>query len=49
MRAQIGVDAESGLVHSVIGTAANVLDVAQAAGVTSRRNPATWSRHIPAS
>jgi IS5 family transposase len=27
MKAHIGVDADSGLVHSVIGTAANVNDV----------------------
>ena len=31
MKAHIGVDAESGLVHTVIGTAANVNDVTQAA------------------
>jgi transposase, IS5 family len=30
MKAHIGVDADSGLVHSVIGTAANVGDVTQA-------------------
>jgi IS5 family transposase len=30
MKAHIGVDAESGLVHTVIGTAANVNDVTQA-------------------
>src|SRR3982751_4907752 len=30
MKSHIGVDAESGLVHSVIGTAANVADVTQA-------------------
>ena len=30
MKAQIGVDAESGLVHTVIGKAANVNDVTQA-------------------
>jgi transposase, IS5 family len=30
MKAHIGVDAESGLVHSVIGTAANVGDITQA-------------------
>ena len=30
MKAHVGVDAESGLVHSVIGTAANVADVTQA-------------------
>ena len=29
MKAHIGVDADSGLVHSVIGTAANVSDVTQ--------------------
>ena len=33
MKAHIGVDAESGLVHSVIGTAANVNDVTQAGGL----------------
>jgi len=30
MKAHIGVDADSGLVHSVVGTAANVNDVTQA-------------------
>jgi IS5 family transposase len=30
MKAHVGVDAESGLVHSVIGTAANVADITQA-------------------
>jgi IS5 family transposase len=33
MKAHIGVDAESGLVHSIIGTAANVNDVTQAGGL----------------
>ena len=33
MKAHIGVDAESGLVHAVIGTAANVHDVTQAAAL----------------
>jgi IS5 family transposase len=33
MKAHIGVDAESGLVHTVIGTAANVNDVTQAQGL----------------
>ncbi len=33
MKAHIGVDAESGLVHTVIGTAANVNDVTQAAAL----------------
>ena len=30
MKAHIGVDAETGLVHSVVGTAAHVHDVTQA-------------------
>ncbi|MGF6604207.1 IS5 family transposase [Paraburkholderia sp. GAS448] len=30
MKAHVGVDADSGLVHSVVGTAANVSDVSQA-------------------
>ncbi len=33
MKAHIGVDAESGLVHTVIGTAANVNDVTQGAAL----------------
>ena len=33
MKAHIGVDAESGLVHSLVGTAANVCDVTQTANV----------------
>ena len=33
MKAHIGVDAESGLTHTVIGTAANVHDVTQAQGL----------------
>jgi IS5 family transposase len=33
MKAHIGVDADSGLVHTVIGTAANVHDVTQAHGL----------------
>jgi IS5 family transposase len=33
MKAHIGADAESGLVHSVIGTSANVNDVTQAGGL----------------
>jgi len=33
MKAHIGVDAESGLVHTVVGTAANVNDVTQAAAL----------------
>lgn len=30
MKCHIGVDADSGLVHTVVGTAANVNDVTQA-------------------
>ena len=30
MKAHIGVDADSGVVHSVVGTTANVSDVSQA-------------------
>ena len=33
MKAHIGVDAQSGLVHTVIGTAANVNDVTQGHGL----------------
>ena len=33
MKVHIGVDAQSGLVHSVIGTAANVNDVTQASAL----------------
>ncbi len=33
MKAHIGVDADSGLVHTVIGTVANVADVTQAAAL----------------
>jgi IS5 family transposase len=41
MKAHIGVDAESGLVHSVVGTAANVSDVTQAGALLhgERRPP----------
>ena len=38
MKAHIGVDAESGLVHTVLGTAANVNDVTQGQGCTARRH-----------
>lgn len=37
MKAHIGVDAESGLTHTVIGTAANVNDVTQAQAFAARR------------
>lgn len=42
MKAHIGVDAESGLVHSVIGTAANVNDVTQAAGLLHGEETQAW-------
>jgi transposase, IS5 family len=42
MKAHIGVDAESGLVHSVIGTAANVNDVTQAAGLLQGDETDAW-------
>src|SRR3954453_6204436 len=37
MKAHVGVDAESGLVHSVIGTAANVSDITQAGALLHGR------------
>jgi len=37
MKAHIGVDADSGLVHTVVDTAANVNDATQAAGKASIR------------
>ena len=37
MKAHIGVDADSGLVHTVIGTAANVSDIACAGPSLARR------------
>ncbi len=33
MKAHVGVDAQSGLVHSIVGTAANVSDVSQSRGL----------------
>ncbi|WP_246637511.1 IS5 family transposase [Burkholderia catarinensis] len=36
MKAHIGVDADSGLVHTVVGTAANVNDVTQAHALVRR-------------
>ena len=42
MKAHIGVDAESGLVHTVIGTAANVHDVTQAAGLLHGDETDAW-------
>ena len=42
MKAHIGVDADSGLVHTVIGTAANVNDVTQAAGLLHGEEAEAW-------
>ena len=42
MKAHIGVDAQSGLVHTVIGTAANVNDVTQAAGLLHGHETDAW-------
>ena len=42
MKAHIGVDADSGLVHTVIGTAANVNDVTQAAGLLHGKEKQAW-------
>jgi IS5 family transposase len=42
MKAHIGVDADSGLVHTVIGTAANVSDVTQAAGLLHGKEKHAW-------
>lgn len=42
MKAHIGVDAQSGLVHTVIGTAANVNDVTQAAKLLHRKEEHAW-------
>ena len=42
MKAHIGVDADSGLVHTVIGTAANVNDVTQAAALLHGKEKHAW-------
>ena len=42
MKAHIGVDAESGLVHTVIGTAANVNDVTQAGALLHGQETDAW-------
>ena len=42
MKVHIGVDADSGLVHTVIGTAANVNDVTQAAGLLHGKEKQAW-------
>lgn len=43
MKAHIGVDADSGLVHTVIGTAANVNDVTQAAALLHGQESDAWA------
>lgn len=43
MKAHIGVDAESGLVHTVIGTAANINDVTQASGLLHGQESDAWA------
>lgn len=42
MKAHIGVDAESGLVHTVIGTAANINDVTQASDLLHGQEQYAW-------
>ena len=42
MKAHIGVDAASGLVHTVVGTAANVHDVTQAASLLHGEEADAW-------
>lgn len=42
MKAHIGVDAEKGLVYTVIGTAANIADVTQAAALLHRQETDAW-------
>ena len=42
MKAHIGVDAQSGLVHTVIGTAANVNDVTQAGALLHGQETAAF-------
>ncbi len=43
MKAHIAVDADSGLVHTVIGTAANVHDVTQAANLLHGEEATVWA------
>lgn len=43
MKAHIGVDAQSGLVHTVIGTAANVNDVTQAGALLHGQEPSAFA------
>jgi IS5 family transposase len=48
MKAHIGVDADSGVVHTVRGTAANVGDVAEAnSRATRSRKRWIWRRGLP--
>jgi transposase, IS5 family len=42
MKMQIGVDAESGMVHTVVGTAAHVNDVTQAAALLHGQESDVW-------
>ena len=42
MKAHIGVDAKSGLVHTVVGTAANVNDVTQAGALLHGQEEEAW-------
>ena len=42
MKLHIGVDAESGLIHTVVGTAANVHDVTQAAALLHGEETDVW-------
>jgi IS5 family transposase len=42
MKAHIGVDAESGLVHTVVGTVANVNDVTQATNLLHGEESDAW-------
>ena len=42
MKAHSGLDADSGLGHTVIGTAANVNDVTQAAGLLHGKQKHAW-------
>lgn len=48
MKAHIGVDADSGLVHTVAGTAANVSDIQCVTQFcTARKRPSMWMRVTP--
>ena len=45
MKAHIGVDADSGLVHTVFGTAAHVSDVTQAGALLAWQRNGRFGRH----